>query len=97
MEVVHHRPQAWFLLADGSRLVLDVNCSHSAFGYSRVIELSAAERSSYEERGVAYVNELADDVQYHGLTLYASRHLGPEAESAVSEAVRAWRASGEAA
>jgi hypothetical protein len=94
MRVIKHRPNSWFLMEDGPKLLFDVNCSYSAFGYSRVIELSESERSLYQERDVAYLDELADKVQYHGLTVFAVRHLGPEVEAAVTEAVKAWRASG---
>jgi hypothetical protein len=94
MNVVEHRLSGWFLVEDGARLLFDVNCSYSAFGFSRVIELSENERESYEGRGIAYLDELAERVQYHAMDLFAIRHLGPEVEADVTKVISAWRASG---
>jgi hypothetical protein len=94
MRVVAHRPSSWFLVEDGTRLLLDVNCSHSAFGFSRLIELSVSERKSYEERGGAFLDELAERVNYRAMSIFAIRHLGPDVEKVVNEAVSAWRLSG---
>jgi hypothetical protein len=94
MNVIDHRPGGWYLVEDGERLLFDVNCSYSGFGFSRVVELSAEERASYAARGSSYLDELADRVQYHAMDLFAIRHLGSEVDAAVTAAVEAWRASG---
>ena len=94
MKVLAHNPSGWFLVQDGRRLLFDVNCSHSAFGFSRVFELSEGERTDYGKRGSAFLDDLAEKVQYHAMDLFAIRHLGADIERAVTEAVSAWRASG---
>lgn len=64
MNVIDHQPHAWFLLADGGQLFLDVHCSHSAFDYTVLIELNAAERASFENKGRDFLDWLAHDVHY---------------------------------
>lgn len=64
MEVIDHQPHAWFPLADGEQLFLDIHCSHSFFDYTVLIELDAAEKAAFGKKGRAYLDGLAHDVHY---------------------------------
>jgi hypothetical protein len=64
MEVVDHEPAVWFLFEREGGLFLDVNCSHSAFGYCYMIQLSAEELSEYEKGGHEYLGKLAHEIHY---------------------------------
>jgi len=56
MHVEDHEAQSWFLLLNQETLIFDVNCNHSAFGYSWVIELHDHEVMKFEAEGL----QLAD-------------------------------------
>src|SRR6478609_781781 len=43
MQVIDHEPSSWFLVRDGERLFLDVNCSHGAVSYDFAMELDQRE------------------------------------------------------
>ncbi|MEJ7848610.1 MAG: hypothetical protein WKF92_11035, partial [Pyrinomonadaceae bacterium] len=66
MQVVDHKPHAWFLFQEGNALLLDVNCSHGPAGYGIIIPLNAEEESEYSKKGHAYLDRLAQAVQYSG-------------------------------
>ncbi len=97
MDVVDNHPHAWFLLSEGDTLFLDINCNHSAFGYSVLLELSAEERKDMESRGRGALDELAEAVQNSVPLLaesnspYRERDLDKVRGSDVSEAVYRWR------
>src|SRR4051812_32888490 len=63
MTVIDHDPSAWFLVRDGMRLLLDVNCSHSAVSYPFLMELNAEETQAYAERGRDFLVGLAEKIQ----------------------------------
>ncbi|MBJ6118200.1 hypothetical protein JAO76_08360 [Pontibacter sp. BT310] len=67
MKVIDFEPQFWFLLQQNNSYFLDVNCSYSAFGYNRFIELNNSELVDYKEKGKLYLNDLGRDIQYYGL------------------------------
>jgi hypothetical protein len=98
LRVVDHRPTRWFLLADGDALLLDVHCSHSAFDYSVLIELTDAERAALERGGRDYLDDLAQKIHHsapaaRGSTSpYRDRDLTRTRSGAVVDAVRRWRA-----
>lgn len=100
MHVVDHAPSAWFLLAEGDALLLDVHCSHSAFDYSVLVELTEAERAAFDRGGRAYLDDLAQKIHHsapaaRGSTSpYRDRDLSRRRGSEVSTAVREWRSSG---
>jgi hypothetical protein len=66
MHVVDHAPQHWFLLDDDGALLLDINCSHGAVGYSVLIRLDSAEEDEYRRRGREFLSQLADRIQQAG-------------------------------
>jgi hypothetical protein len=66
MEVIDEGPQAWLLFKREDELFLDVNCSHSAAGYSVLIRLKPEEEAAYAREGRAFLDRLAQDVQYSG-------------------------------
>lgn len=96
MKVVEHAHAAWFLLADGEALLLDVNCNHGAFGYSVLIELDPDERTRWERDGRDYLDELARSVHdsapaANEVSPYRARDLTRTRPGEVGDAVRRWR------
>src|SRR4051812_13975507 len=63
MKVRDHAPQHWFLFEEAGTLYLDVNCSHSAFGYTFMVELNAEEAARYRVEGRAFLDWLAGRIQ----------------------------------
>jgi hypothetical protein len=97
VHVVDQAPAAWYLLADGDGLFLDVNCSHGAFGYSVLIELDQSERTRWAELGRGYLDTLSQAVQdsaplVDATSPYRARDLTSTRSNEVSDAVRRWRA-----
>jgi hypothetical protein len=66
MRIIDSEPAGWFLVEDGADLLLDVNCNHSAFGYSVLIKLSSQEVAEYRTAGRSLISQLADRVQSSG-------------------------------
>jgi hypothetical protein len=98
VHVIDHEPQGWFLFKDGIALLIDVNCSHGAVGYSIMIQLNAEEEFEYSLKGHAFLNWLAQAVQDSGPgSDYQLRDVsatyGKESLTAVSEwqAATNWR------
>ena len=97
MDVVDTRPHGWFLLGEGDRLFLDMNCNHNAYGYSVLLELSPEERKDFESRGRVALDELAEAVQNSVPLLAASqspyreRDLEKLRGDDVTDAVFRWR------
>jgi len=97
MDVVDTRPHGWFLLSEGDKLFLDINCDHNAFGYTVLLELSPEEREDFETRGRLALDELAEAVQYsapaarESTSPYRERDLEKVRGGEVSEAVDRWR------
>jgi len=63
MQVIDHEPSSWFLVRDGERLFLDVNCSHGAVSYDFAMELDQREREGYGTEGRQFITALAEKVQ----------------------------------
>jgi hypothetical protein len=59
MDIVAHEPHAWFLLAEGVELYLDVNCHLPAVDISIMVRLDDGERERYAREGRTFVDELA--------------------------------------
>ncbi|HVG46292.1 MAG TPA: hypothetical protein VM890_16230 [Longimicrobium sp.] len=94
MQVIDSEPAAWFLFEDGADLFLDVNCNHSAAGYSVLIKLLPEEVADYWTAGRSSISRLADRVQDSGPHGgYQKRDVSSTYGDASMEAVRAWRAS----
>jgi hypothetical protein len=97
MKVIDHEPGLWFLLGDDDRLFLDVNCEHSAVGYTVLIELDESERAQQTAQGRAYLSKLAEAINYSApgargsQSSYKSRNISSQYGAQVSEAIRAWR------
>jgi hypothetical protein len=102
MVVVAHEPHAWFLVQDGQRLLLDVNCSQGAVSYDFLMALEAGEREAYAMRGRQFLAELARKVQSSmpaapvGGSPFRDRVLRGRDRDEVDAAARAWlKAHGE--
>ncbi|MEO9322078.1 hypothetical protein ABFT23_01225 [Nocardioides sp. C4-1] len=101
MDVVDHARAAWYLLADGDALLLDVNCNHGAVGYSVLIELDPTERARWEEEGRAYLDALSHEIHFSAPIVstppfgepspYRARDLKSTRRHEVTNAVRRWR------
>src|SRR5688500_12658728 len=94
VQVVDHGPQAWLLFKDGDELLLDVNCSHSAAGYSVLIHLEADEAAAYAQEGRTYLDRLAQRVQDSGPgSGLQSRDVSARFSNKCTEAFEKWRAA----
>ena len=96
MTVIDQEPSGWFLVRDGERLLLDVNCSHSAVSYQFLMELNGVEREAYAARGHSFMSELAEKVQYSApgvignVSPYRERNLRGADRSKVDEVTITW-------
>jgi hypothetical protein len=99
MKVLDERPAGWFLLEENGTLLLDVNCSHGAFGYSWMIALDADETRAFREEGRAYLDRLAEDINYGAPIVegsrsrYRDRNVTETYGARANHAVAAWRSS----
>ena len=96
MTVIDHEPSAWFLVRDGERLLLDVNCSHSAVSYPFLMALNETEREAYAARGHQFISELAEKIQdsapgvIGNVSPYRDRDLRGADRLTVDEVTIAW-------
>ena len=96
MTVLDHEPSGWFLVADGERLLLDVNCSHGAVSHQFLMELNASERAAYEARGHSFISELASKIQDSApgaagsASPYRERNLAVADQRRVDQVTIAW-------
>lgn len=75
MEVIEFEPKFWYFLKNENDHYIDVNCSYSFVGFGRLIKLSESEIIEYKKEGKKYLNELADEIQYHALSKYNERNI----------------------
>ena len=66
MHVVDEGRDGWFLFKRDNLLLLDVDCNHSAVGYSRLIPLNEEEMAQYAQEGRPFLDRLARMVQERG-------------------------------
>ena len=98
LEVIDHEPAFWFLLGDGHRLFLDVNCSHSVVAYDFLMELDESERALQRSQGHAYVSQLAETIRTSApgvrdsASRYEPRNIASDYRTQVLEAIKTWRA-----
>ena len=96
MQLLDHEPHFWFLVDDGTDLILDVNCEHGAVGYSFTMTLDDAEKSNFSAKGREYLNDLAQLVQYSApgvrdsASPYRSRRLSSERIEQVNLYIADW-------
>ena len=97
MDVLDHEPHWWFLLQDGDALLLDVHCSHGPVDYDWTMVLNDGEVAQYRAAGRAFINSLAEKVQWTAPGARGSsspclgRNLGASARQQVSAAIMHWR------
>lgn len=91
MDVIDQEPAAWFLLADGDRLYLDVNCEGYAAGYTLLVELTADERRAILLEGHAATDRIALEVA--AVPEHFLDRAVVDLGDAVAEAISDWRAS----
>lgn len=99
MKVIDHEPHAWFLLEEEGALFLDANCSHSAFGYDFMIQMTREEVAAYRGQGRSYVTALAQRIQdsapilERSTSVYKGRDVAQRYSDKVTHAILAWRAA----
>ncbi|KGK59429.1 hypothetical protein NC00_02405 [Xanthomonas cannabis pv. phaseoli] len=93
MIVIDHAPADWFLLSEGDRYWLDINCSISATGFSILLLLNATERAAVLADTQAACATLAAQVQARPHD-YVARNDSAADGKRVLAAVQAWRAEG---
>ncbi|RZL68080.1 MAG: hypothetical protein EOP77_02535 [Variovorax sp.] len=92
MDIIDCEPHGWFLLKDGSDLLLDVNCSYSAVSFEMVVRLTSAEAKAYRVEGRPFVSRLAETTQLDTLTKFRSRNVAAEVGPRVLATIMAaWR------
>lgn len=77
----------------GNDLLLDVNCSYSAFSFDMVVRLTQAEAQAYGVEGRPFVSRLAETAQRDALTEFRSRNVAAEVGSRVLATIIAARGS----
>ena len=87
MTVKDFEPHFWFFIQNENDYYLDVNCSYSAFGFTRLIKLTATEIEDYNNYGKTFLNSLANDIQYHALTKYLERNITGTIASLTTKAI----------
>ena len=87
MKVIDYEPQFWFFLTDGNDYFIDINCSYSFIGFSRLIKLNQEEKNEYKQKGKEYLNLLANDIQYYALSKYKERNIIGELEKQIQNAI----------
>jgi hypothetical protein len=97
MRVVDHDPAFWFLLAEGDRLILDVNCAHGVVSYDFAIELNERERDEHAAHGHDYLSQLADQLNYSApgvrgtASPYKNRNITSNIGPQIVEVINQWR------
>lgn len=87
MHVIDHDPGFWFLVKNNEEFFMDVNCNHSFVGYTVLIQFNDEEKKQYQEKGREYLKQLANAIQYSGLTKYQDRKINGEHEQQVYNAI----------
>ena len=96
MQVIDDEPSGWLLVRDGSRLLLDVNCSHGAVSYDFLMALDEHEAAAYAAGGHDFISVLAGKGQnsapgVRGSTSpYRERHLPSDIRAKVNDATIGW-------
>ena len=91
MDVVDHADAAWFLLADGDAMLLEVSCEGYAAGYSLLLELTADERRAILLEGHEAADRIALEVAATPREFWDRQVMGRGGE--VAEAVSRFRRS----
>lgn len=92
MDVLDHEPAAWFLLAEGEEIFLDVSCEGYAGSSSLLLELTADERRAFVLEGRAAIARIALEVAAVPEDFWDRQVLGRTDEAA--EAITRFRESG---
>jgi len=90
MKLIDEEPWRWMLFEDGSKLYLDVYCSHSAVDYRFPILLDEKELLEFREKGRDYLDRLAQAIHYSapGVIGNNSRYQGRKVSEAIDERIR---------
>lgn len=92
MKVIDHELHFWFSIQHKSSFLIDVNCSHSFFGSSMLIELDDVETAEYLIHGKQYLNDLANNIQYYALYTYNDRDKSNDKISeSINEAIMTFK------
>ena len=92
MEVIDNGPQFWFLLKEGDEYYLDIRGQASFVEYNLLVLLTAEEKAAYLTSGHAYIDKLADDLNYR-VTYNRTRNIYNEHGARTHQAIMAWIAA----
>lgn len=92
MQVIAHAPQFWFFLQHENQYYLDVNCSYSFIGFTRLIQLTEAETKEYLAKGNAFIISLAESIQNEPKSTFADRHITGIIDELVLETIQEYNA-----
>lgn len=90
MIVIDHAPHAWYLLRDGERWLLDVNCNFGLADGSLLLALSPDERARLVPDVHAGCAALAQAIA-HAPEHFRVRDADPATQAAANAAIRNWR------
>lgn len=90
MIVVDHAPHAWYLLRDGDRWLLDVNCNAGLADISLLVPLSPHEIARLHASGHDGCDALAQTIRA-APTAFASRNADNGTQKIALAAILAWR------
>jgi len=100
MKVIASHPQFWHLLLDGTDYVFTVSCEHSFVGYDFTMRLNVSEADLYRQRGKAFLDELAEKINYSSpiargsASPYKDRNIDSQVSEKLLAAIERWRAGG---
>ncbi len=93
MEIVAHRPQAWFLAREFGSLFLDAVCSRPPASRSVLLRLTEEEAARFECEGEEFIDALAARIRLEGFVAAESRNLPRTWHDRLDAAARTWCAS----
>lgn len=90
MDVIDHVPHAWYLLRDGERWLLDVNCSGGLADFSLLVALQPDEIARAQAGGHDACDAIADAIGA-APDRFRSRDADRDTHAAAHAAIMAWR------
>lgn len=93
MRIVDYEPRSWFLAEEDGALYLDLNCSSGPAGFTMLVRLTDEEYDRVARDGHSATDTIATQLQYHAVSLFKARNLGPEWQARLGKAVDAWLAA----
>ena len=96
MDVIAHRPHAWFLMEDEGDLYLDINCDHGAVGFSMLLRLTPEEALEVRGGSDSAVDRLATRFQNQAIAVFLTRNLSAPWQQKAGSAIERWKSQHQA-